>query len=219
MKMQKISAFLLSFLFVSVLSASIITATSVIWTTKNVKFQGNNVKDTVINTLTGTYKRTTFSAPVAFNLSNFKTNAIGISGNLRQITNGKQSKISGSIVLFAKGLDTDVGTTHYLDSSTKSNVKLNVVATFNPTKSGCSSFTSENITCTTSLSRVYMFIPSHEDLKFFDEHPKNLTIMIVKDTLSSSRTIKLYAGNNAAGNNILNITNINVTSFSFKPQV
>ena len=219
MKTKKISALVFSFLFFLSLSASIIAAASVIWTTKNVKFQGNNVKDTVINTLTGTYKRTTFSAPVAFNLSNFKTNAIGISGSLRDATNGENNKVSGSIVLFAKGLDTDVGTTHYLDSSLKSNVKLNVVATFNPTKSGCSSFTPENITCTTSLSRVYMLIPSHEDLKFFDEHPKNLTVMILKGTLSSSRTIKLYAGNNAAGNNILNITNINMTSFSFRPQV
>jgi len=208
MKMQKISrfAFILFFTFVSalVLSSMVMAATSALRAT----FKGSGG---TIETLTGTWKKSYYIAPVPFDLSKFTTKAIGMSGNLRQVTIGEKSKVYGSITLFAKGYDSEVGTAKYLDSSTSSNVRLNVFATFNPNKSACSDFGSGRIVCTTAVSKVYLYIPSHEDLKFFDEHPKKFTIEIVNGKAAS-----VYAGNNEAGNDILKITDIGLTSFSFR---
>jgi len=207
MKMQKISAFALAlfFMFVSalVLSSTVMAATSTIKAT----FKGSGG---AIETLTGTYKKTGyFNAPVPFDLSKFTTKEIGMTGNLRQVTIGEKNRVYGSVTLFAKGYDSEVGTTKYLDSSLSSNVRLNVVATFSSSKSSCSEFTSGSIVCTTSASAVYMYIPSHENLKFFRESPKKFTI----DINTQTGTASIYAGNNAVGDDILKITDITVTSF------
>lgn len=160
-----------------------------------------------IETLNGTYKRAGFSAPVPFNLSNFTMHTMWMTGSVTQVSSSTGSRVSGSMTLFAKGYDNQVGTTKYLQSSAVDNVKLNVFASFSPLKSSCSQFSSTRVICTTNVSTVYMFIPSHEDLRFFYEHPKSFTVDINK----TSHMASVHAGNNAAGDDILNVTGISLT--------
>jgi len=156
-----------------------------------------------IETLTGTYRRSVLSSPVPFDLDNFELKESKLWGSLRATTRETGTTISGSVTILAKGYYSGIGTTRYLDASVSSNVKLNAKAYFNSRNSQCAEFSSSRIVCTTNSSKVYLFIPSHEDLKFFMEYPKNFTVEIRDGKVS------VYA------DDILKITDFSVGKWKF----
>ncbi|HLC39666.1 MAG TPA: hypothetical protein VJJ76_02180 [archaeon] len=156
-----------------------------------------------------------FVDPSPFNLTRLTVKTSKVWGTLKQTDDGNRTYITGSVTVFAKGLYSGIGTSRFLDASSNSNVKVNAFARFNKNSANCTSFANDSVVCTTNVSYVYVFIPSHEDLKFFRARPANFTIEI---SGGKGGNITVHAGNTSTDDtdNILRISDYNITKWKFK---
>ena len=153
--------------------------------TKKISFAGTGGKIQILN---GVYRRDTLTSSVPFNLSNYHPSRTDIWGDLKIVGSESSTSIQGSITIFSKGSFDGIGNFKFLDLGS-STVKLNAAAKFNSKNSNCTSFNSSQIICYTNISKVIVFIPSHEDLKFFLEFPKTFMINITGSKASVSAGI------------------------------
>ena len=172
---------------------------------KKISFEGDQGK---IKILSGMYKKDTLSSSVPFNLSNYHPAKIQIWGDLKFVDSESSPSVQGTVTVFSKGSYDGIGHFKFLDDG-PSDVKLNAVAKFNNKNSKCTSFTSSQIICSSNSSKVIVFIPSHEDLKFFLEFPNIFILNITGNKTSVS------AGFNSSSD-ILKIDDFTLSKQIFK---